>query len=105
MCFISIPVVWVVTRYLDVVAQARKPGFKLKALLSFAPSKFETECFQARVKLAPPHLDWNLHVLNDRRIVHLLVFGHVLTVLLTHVVVAHLAERDRRIENRTSSDS
>ena len=28
-------------------------GFKLKALLSFSLSKFETACFQAGVKLAP----------------------------------------------------
>ena len=27
----------------------------MKALLSFSPSKFETWCFQARVKLTPPH--------------------------------------------------
>ena len=30
--------------------------FKLKALLSFSVSYFETRCFQARVKLAPPYL-------------------------------------------------
>ena len=29
--------------------------FKLKALLSFSPSKFETGCFQVRVELAPPN--------------------------------------------------
>ena len=35
---------------------SEKPGFKLKALLSFQKSKSETGCFQARVKLAPPYL-------------------------------------------------
>ena len=38
------------------VAQAQKQGFKLKALLSFSQSNFETGCFQARVELPSPHL-------------------------------------------------
>ena len=29
----------------------------MKALISFIVSRLETVCFQARVKLAPPHLD------------------------------------------------
>ena len=36
---------------LVVGVQAQKPGFKLKALLSFSQSKFETGCFQSRVSL------------------------------------------------------
>ena len=41
---------------LGVMAQAQKPGFKLKALSSFSQSNFETGwCFQAGVKLAPPY--------------------------------------------------
>ena len=44
-------------KLLDVGVQAQKPGFKLKALLSFSQSNFETGCFQARVKLAPPYLE------------------------------------------------
>ena len=38
-----------------VVAQAQKTWFKLKALLSFSQSKFETRCFQDGVKLALPY--------------------------------------------------
>ena len=40
---------------LGVMAQAQKPGFKLKAPLYFSQSKFETRCFQVRVELAPPY--------------------------------------------------
>ena len=29
----------------------------MKALISFIVSRLETVCFQARVKLAPPHLE------------------------------------------------
>ena len=38
-----------------VVAQSSESRFKLKALISFLVSNFETMCFQARVKLALPH--------------------------------------------------
>ena len=38
-----------------VVAQAQKTRFKLKAMLSFSVSNFETMCFQAGVKLALPY--------------------------------------------------
>ena len=43
-------------RALDVVAPAQKPGFILKALLSFSVSKLETGCFHARVSLHRPTL-------------------------------------------------
>ena len=41
--------------------------FKLKALLSISQSKFETGCFQARVKLAPPYLVRQRHPVLDQR--------------------------------------
>ena len=37
-----------------VLAQAQNTRFNLKPILSFSVSNFETGCFQARVKLAPP---------------------------------------------------
>ena len=39
----------------DVGVQDSETRFKLKALLSFSQSNFETGCFQARIELAPPH--------------------------------------------------
>ena len=59
-----------VQRRRDVVAQAQKNRFKLKALLSFSQSNFETGCFQARVELAPPYREM---ICDDERRPHAVV--------------------------------
>ena len=70
--------------HLAVVAQAQKTRFKLKALLSFSQSKFETRCFQAGVKLALPYLEHGARLRAHVRPKHRLLLAVVAQQRLSH---------------------